>query len=280
MKTEVRTETSSLRSCSFSPEKYMVEIQNTFTGKSEKYLPVNARIAWFLTYCKEHRITPMFRPNVYFDRTVFQYIATVEVLMNGEVVAIEQAAKVYNPKEPATYAALMSAITAAKGRALADLGFGTLMSEMDEGNDGIPADTGIPTLMETPCPTDADAPPERIPDWFADDEYPDFMVEPEAEPKSEPKVKTEPKRKPKEKLVDAEPLPEFEPEPEKTLPKMSLEEARAFVVDRGTQKGMTLGELAATKPTTVKFYAEKMNLTETNAQLIAAAKVIVEEVGL
>lgn len=145
-----------------------------------------------------------------------------------------------------------TAETAALGRALKDAGFGTQFCDIALPNDAAYVDSGIQIALgdigeELPNPEE--------------DGLPDGIEETQKEEITKPKKVELSSDMPYEKLIEL----------------MTLEEAKKVKVDAGYDEGMTLGELAMKKPTSIQFHATRSrnNLVKAAAAfLLSAAKEI------
>ena len=134
-----------------------------------------------------------------------------------------------------------NAETAAIGRALAEAGFGTQFSDCD------PTEPPDATVVDSPIPVS-----------------------------SQPRPVTT--AKPAEHAPKAAPMPEPKPEgpltAEQYYAAMTLDKAKAVVIDCGCYKGKTLGQLALTKPGSLTRYVESYK--GPNNLLRAAARYLLD----
>lgn len=135
----------SVRKCSFNPSDYCIEIDSMRGDDSKQmYLEVKFRVLWFLTYCAENGLTGVIDESriVYIPETkMFQATATVSI--NGEVVGTGIAGKSYvYDDDRCSQTVIQDVATTAKGRALANAGFGTAMCAFEDG-EPTPCDAGI-----------------------------------------------------------------------------------------------------------------------------------------
>ena len=170
-----------IRNCGFNPVSHMMN-KGSDTEPSW-YLLVMWRVEWFNTYCAEHGITGMI------DDSEIQLVgtspalfwqATAKVYMDGQLVAQSTAATpVVGSDGMIDSSACQTAGTYAKGRALANLGFGTeavldelnlLPAEAASELNSIGCDAGInpamfgtPNAAPVPNPTPAPAPATAAP---------------------------------------------------------------------------------------------------------------------
>ena len=170
-----------IRNCGFNPVSHMMN-KGSDTEPSW-YLLIMWRVAWFNAYCAEHGITGMI------DDSEIQLVgtspalfwqATAKVYMDGKLVAQSTAATpVVGSDGMIDSSACQTAGTYAKGRALANLGFGTeavldelnlLPAEAASELNSIGCDAGInpamfgtPNAAPVPNPTPAPAPASAAP---------------------------------------------------------------------------------------------------------------------
>lgn len=248
-----------MRECSFRPEDHLIEI--AFEGKEEKnyYLEVKWRVVWFQIWCDEHGIRET-------DRQIKELpVKIIEGtnLLQAECVVMAGGNELGTGVGAVLLAgdisyAVQQAATIAKGRALANAGFGTVFSTAiasENGGREIPADGGI-------GPSDM---------YVIRDPSNPMLVQTVAEaPKEAPtKAKAEPS------APAPQPKPESKPAPEPEKKPMTREEALKFPIPiRGQNFGVPLGEMFAKKPGTVKYYAEEPRYA--GSELQEAAKLVVQ----
>lgn len=151
-----------------------------------------------------------------------------------------------------------SAETAAVGRALADAGFGIQFSEPGEEHDPNPVDAPV-TVSKT---NENDLPPED------DEPLPEEHVP--QQKKDSGKVgseKSSPKGNKKEELSEHMSVEEL-------TKKMTLDDAKAYIIPMGVYKGKTMGELCLEKPSALTWYIDSYG--GRNNLLRAAAKVLLD----
>ena len=186
-------------------------------GEPQKYLEVKWRIEWFLRYCDEYAIDGCIREEKY------AYIEAANTFVATSEILMDgkvvATATASKPYIPGTGSPtiLQEIFTAATGRALKNLGFGNTSCGVEEAED-IPCDAGIPTIDMRENPLFANILPK------------------------EPASSATPTKE-TEKANNAKPL--------------TLEEAKAVVLEIGSHKGKSMGELFATKPEMIEFYANK-----------------------
>ena len=267
---ELREGVANLRKCSFRPEHYFVRIPGFHDGDEESYyLEVKWREFWFHCYCDENNIQ---------DRAIEELPVTLiagtsflqaesHVTMNGKIVGRGVGGYCISGNDM-NYA-VQIASTIAKGRALANAGFGSVFTSASESESGgieIPCDSGVsadffvfqpqkldpsygnPMQVPAPPPLQSDAP--AMPANPRCDNQP-FIPQPQTAP--EP-----PARQATQTPVSAQ------------CPR-TREEALSFPVPlRGTWYGKPLSEVIAKDPASVRYYAERSR----NGDLKQAARLI------
>lgn len=151
-----------------------------------------------------------------------------------------------------------SAETAAVGRALADAGFGIQFSEPGEEHDPNPVDAPV-TVPKT---NKNDLPPED------NEPLPEESVP--QQKKVSGKVgseKSSSKNSKKEELSEHMSVEEL-------TKKMTLDDAKAYIIPMGFYKGKTIGELCLEKPSALTWYIDSYG--GKNNLLRAAAKVLLD----
>lgn len=299
------------RKCSFNPNDYMVTLERegpNGTRISEKYLEVKYRVLWFQLYCQENGLSGVIDDSeVIYDPVSKMVIANCVVYIDGVVVGRSSSAKYHDLANPERGALVFpGAGTAAKGRALANAGFGTVNSGKEEG-DTSPCDAGVQVVTEPNAKAEETAKPKSK---SAQEPKPQKVKEPEAasepaqpeEPKAEPDKKTEPEQAASEKTetnskeveatdsddaqmkldgVDdsSSPANEGANDSEIAAPE-TLEEALAVVVPIGRADilNKTLGEVMEIDPNVIRYYSSdrfvnpKLQYLKSAAQIILKAK--------
>lgn len=144
-----------LRKCGYDPSKDFIPAPYPNAAPGEVFLPTNARMRWFSVYCEENNI----HPNI--DESKFEIIpgigagyvvATVKLTMGDQVFSstagrtLLKEGETYNGMSTKEYndTVLPTCFTLAKGRCLANAGFGSGMA-WNPSEDGEPAapDAGI-----------------------------------------------------------------------------------------------------------------------------------------
>ena len=130
-----------VRRCGFNPADKLIDIEDMATGKSSKYLLVQDRVLWFVVYCDENQIKGVIDDSqIEYIEALNMFKATCTITMDGEVISKSSGSCVYTPGEMEK--AIETACTSAKGRALANAGFGTAMCYQDS-PEPIPCDAGV-----------------------------------------------------------------------------------------------------------------------------------------
>ena len=258
-----------VRACSYDAVSKLVDYTYE-SGRTEKYLEVKYRVDWFNAYCKENNIEG------YIDDSDIRYvpeaaawIATATVYMDGKPVGKSSASKTIIPGDMETgKVAVQTACTFAKGRALANAGFGTTATGVTatggcaEDGEFFTCDGGVPV-----APTPENNPLMRAADaeTKADKVPARRGRKPAAAPEQYAKVNTQ---------DAAAPVPAANTDDST----MSVEKARATVVQMGQFAGKTLGELALSNLDTIEWYAsDNFNSSvPANIALKEAAKVLLD----
>ena len=151
-----------------------------------------------------------------------------------------------------------SAETAAVGRALADAGFGIQFAEPGEEHDPNPVDAPV-TVSKT---NENDLSPED------DEPLPEEHVPQQKKVRGEVgSEKSNPKSSKKEELSEHMSVEEL-------TKKMTLDDAKAYIIPMGVYKGKTIGELCLEKPSALTWYIDSYG--GRNNLLRAAAKVLLD----
>ena len=125
-----------MRNCSYNPENDMIRV-TSFDGKEKTYLEVRYRVRWFHEYCDENGILGRIDDSdVRFVPEAGLLIATAAVYMNDKEVGKSAAGICLNGLDPLRAGTIVQTIaTQAKGRALANAGFGTISAGLAEEED-------------------------------------------------------------------------------------------------------------------------------------------------
>ena len=252
-----------MRDCSFNPSKYAIEVSYDGATK-ERYLEVKYRTQWFNTYCEEKGVVGFIDEHeLRFVPELGMLIATVLIYMDKELVGKSVAGLPFQPEMAETMpTAVQSVFTTAKGRALANCGFG--LGDADErAGETLPCDSGIKAgeVKET-----------------------DVVVTP-------PKKRGRPK-----KVKDSDPVPPVETKPSKeevipapqtqTQPQLpeseeytpeDLEKALDVVIPMGVYQGKTFRQIYEEDHNegAILFYATSFNSPDPEHQILKwAGKVI------
>ena len=242
----------------FYPEDYLINLADPADPQAvHKYLEVKYRVLWALLWACENKSKIRFEEKIdMYDPNTGCFICSCNIV-DGEnhLLASGRAGKLYNPAMNITDTPIQNACTSAKGRALANLGFGTFYGYAEEGDTSVPCDAGIPTLANNPFamlaagknlsddknnqPNDGDASAEKTP---------------------QPAVRAN---------GDVEPQLQRIP--------MTLEQAQAYVIKKGQYKDKTVGELNATDAGRkyLKYYCDPKNGAK-NLMLWSAALTIAD----
>ncbi len=218
-KTEIKE--YGVRKCSFSPASYLIDIADK-NGEVRKYLLVQDRVLWFQVYCTENNIVGVIDDSqIEFIEKLNLFKATCVITMNGDVISKSSGSCVFSGD---TEKAIEMACTSAKGRALANAGFGTANCYGDN-PEPIPCDAGIPAVPQLANnPLVPNTPAVKTP--------------------AQKGTANTAARKP----AEAPKLPE------------TLEDALKLVIAiRGQYYGQTLGEINGQNPDYIKFLATKYN---------------------
>lgn len=233
-----------VRECKgFNPQEHLIRIESLSSGKEELYLEVKFRVLWFLKYCDENNIFG------YIDETDIIYIpeakifqATATVYMDGKIVAKGIAGKPFSFDDSNSSKTVIQDIaTAAKGRALANAGFGTAMCAYEDSED-VPCESGIKVISNPLIPQQNNTQVTTTQKTGADTE----------------------------KSVNSE----FSPK--KNIPS-TIEEARMIKMSSGQHKGLTFGEIAAIDINFLRWIAENYNVPS-HPEYPAAAKIILSNI--
>lgn len=244
-----------LRKCSFKPDEHFVRIPGFKPEDGESYyLEVKWREFWFQRYCDEQGIQQRSieeLPVTLIAGTSFlQAVAVVK--MNGDVIG--RGVGGYNIANGDIAYAVQIASTIAKGRALANAGFGTVFSSSrtsESGGAEIPCDSGVKTS--------------------------EFFIR--RSPKN-PMFVTANEQALKSEQIDVKPENNAPAEDNRPAPApaggMTREDALRFQVTvRGKHYGEALGDVMGKDPKAVKYYAE--NTRYAGSELQTAAKLILAQ---
>lgn len=130
------------RACKgYNPIEHLIDIPNITTGEMGKYLLVPDRVTWFNAYCQENGIDGVIDDSqieVHFEANRNLVVAVCVIYMNGKEIAKSVGSGVFHDGDDIIFRkAVECAATSAKGRALANAGFGSNMSTGDEPEQGL-----------------------------------------------------------------------------------------------------------------------------------------------
>jgi len=240
---------SELRKCSFKPEEHFIKVRFQGTGDESFYLEVKWRMFWFQTYCREMGIQDYSieeQPANLIQGTNLIQVTCI-VRMDGKVAG--QGVGGYSVAGGDIAYAVQQAATIAKGRALANAGFGTVFSSAAANESGgfeVPADSGL-----------------RTSEFFVKRNPSNPMQVTTLTPENDSQTQVQPT------LSTAE--------PEQTESKeMTREEACRFKVPiRGKHFGETLGDVMGKDPSAVNYYAT--NTRYSGSELQKAAQLMLQK---
>ena len=215
-------------------------------GENDLYLDVKYRLLWFRLHCPNGKIDPEL---VHLDEK--SAVVCCKVYADKADPADQFIGKAYSQRFPTEERFgdrfLEIAETVAKGRALADAGYGTQFCMNGETLASIIADAPIKM-------------PPAVPAQSAPVSQPPQQMQPQT-PAQQPKAAA--------------------PEPPKTVDEymrvMTIEQAKAVKVDFGRFNGRTLGDIAMKNPGDLAWYVK--NYSGHNLALKAGATKLLEAVG-
>ena len=239
-------------------------------GESDLYLDVKYRLLWFRLHCPNGKIDPEL---VHLDEK--SAVVCCKVYADKADPADQFIGKAYSQRfsteDRFGDRFLEIAETVAKGRALADAGYGTQFCMNGETLASIIADAPI----KMPPDEDAGHPGSVVAS---------FTAQPTTDPPVFSQTATAPKStQPTQQQVQP-PVQQSHasaPEPPKTLDEylrvMTIEQAKAVKVDFGRFSGWSLGEIAMKSPGDLAWYVK--NYSGHNLALKAGATKLLETVG-
>ena len=253
---------SELRKCNFAPQDHFIKIRFKNSDDESFYLEVKWREFWFHTFCTENGIFGSIIENDAALIAGTQFLqASAEVMMDGKVAG-RGVGGYYLSGNDMEYAVQM-AETIAKGRALANAGFGTVFTSASASENGgfeVPCDGGM-----------------RTSEFFVRSEKnPMQMVRnnnttvPEEKPTAE-------KPKPEPVKADPQPAPAAVTQPENNGEKIptTREEALRFRIPvRGKHFNEAFGDVMGKDPDAVRYYATNPRYAGKAVQ--AAAKLVLQ----
>lgn len=251
-----------LRKCrDFHPEEHFIKVSFQDSNRESYYLEVKWRTFWFLAYCEENGLRGRIEEHpveILPGTNLVQAVCSVYI--DGDLVGKGVGGTILRDN----MYAVQQAATIAKGRALANAGFGTVFSSAstnESGGQEIPCDGGLRVDEvtadffvrsrndphnsmddgEASDPTEADVAPAPVQTTPAPAPAP---AQPAPAPVQFPKYQ-----------------PQFAAAPQTDDKPMTFEEARDFVVNINHEyKGKTLGEVYAlgfNGQRTIQYFAEK-----------------------
>lgn len=224
----------------FNPNSNLIDIQG-LDGNEQKYLEVKYRVEWFNRYCEENGISGFIdESEIAYNEQCRMFIAICKVYMDDKLIATGIGGKVLDGDIIEKNRVIQSVATVAKGRALANAGFGTAMcSAGEDGEDPntLPCDAGI-TPNNPLRPQQSNTDKKEKPEQTAS--------------------------KSKKSAETPEPLP------------LTAEDAKGVKVPEGfrSYSGKSLGEVMAMDPNYIKFLATKYAYPDKHPALIAGAKIL------
>ncbi len=267
-RSELPAAQGTIRACSYNPASDIIELTVSDSSKKpDLYLEVKNRLRWFHQYLRDRNTTGYVDDSeVRYDPAAKMLFATARVFIEGVLAGVSSASRPYDPDEPALYTQqpIARVCTAAKGRALANAGFGITASALEDGKN-TPCDAGIqvvhengedqvvplyqktgPAGMESRLPV---MPPEETPEPTQTEE----LTAPAAPAKEAP-----------ESIGPDVPG------------RMGYQAAKALVLPFGSLKGKTMAEAMNLDPSLVEFYAsERFKGKDKYPQINEAALVMV-----
>lgn len=137
----------------FEPSDYLIDIMNPGDTKPHKYMEVKYRMLWALMWATANKKKLRFREYIIgYDPASKIYTCGCEIKdEHDRIIATGIAGKYYDPLVNISDTPIQNACTAAKGRALASLGFGTFYGDTaDDGDTSVPCDAGVPVMADNP----------------------------------------------------------------------------------------------------------------------------------
>lgn len=267
--TEVRLRDgiAQIRKCSFKPEEHFINLEIDGQKKPRYYLTVDWRLFWLQLWCqengKEYNVEE--QPVVPIPGTA--WIQTVcTVVIDGKIAGQGIGGINLNGPKGGDYA-IQSCATIAKGRALANAGFGSVFTSASESESGgieIPCDSGVAADFFV-------VQPQRIDSAYGNPIQASMTPQPQ-NPAAAPATAVFSEQS----MQESQTFPAY-PARQTTQTPVSLEypktreEALAFPVPiRGSWYGKPLSEVIAKDPGSVRYYAEKSR----NGDLKQAARLI------
>ncbi len=265
-----------IRKCSFKPEEHFINLEIDGEKKPRLYLPVEWRLCWLHTWCQENDKTYFVEENQVIQLPGTSYIQTeCTVYIDGTAAGKGIGGINLNGPRANDYA-VQSCATIAKGRALANAGFGSVFTSASPNESGgieVPCDSGMSAdfFMFKPLGPmfgNPMAPQNGIPASVSANQMPipqSTVLAPAPAPVSAENTFTD--QTPLNTQRKATQIEKTDACP------TTREEALKFIVPlRGEWKGHALSEVVAKAPSTVRWYAENSR----NADLKHAARLVLD----
>ena len=256
-----------LRRCSFDPKSYLINLESDSNKKARLYLTVEWRVYWFQTWCQENGKSYLIEESPVESIQGTSFIqSSCTVYIDGEAAGHGIGGINLSGSKGGDYC-IQSCATIAKGRALANAGFGSVFSSALDSENGadIPCDGGMGTDFFVFSPQwlgpKADIQPPISPQTVQEVIPMSQMMQASA---AMPCSSGLPQAFPTRTVRQATAAPETGNAPK------TREEALRFIVPmKGEWFGHPLGDVLAKSPKDVQFYASCRN-----ADLKAAAKLV------
>lgn len=252
------TKDTKLRECSYDPTEDLITISYDNDSVPEKYLEVKYRIKWFNIWCQENgKVGRIEDADITIVEGMNLIIATASIFVDNELIAKSSSSAPYIPGDNENNAKVVqNACTSAKGRALANAGFGTISSGLpSEEGDLFPVDSGIRVERDPSNPMRFRKMTAAQTSGAADNVPTNESSAPVAAPKTSKSAPKAPKA-----------------ENSAITPEQRIKDAYNFVVPMGEYAGKTLSYIMGVKPDRVEFYAEKYK--GNNTALVEAARTV------
>ena len=256
-----------LRRCSFDPKSHLINLEIDSNKKARLYLTVEWRVYWFQTWCQENGKSYLIEESPVESIQGTSFIQSrCTVYIDGEAAGHGIGGINLSGSKGGDYC-IQSCATIAKGRALANAGFGSVFSSALDSENGadIPCDGGMGTDFFV-----------FSPQWLG----PKADIQPPISLQTVQEVIPMSQTMPASAAMPCSPgLPQAFPArtvreataaPETGNAPKTREEALRFIVPmKGEWFGHPLGDVLAKSPKDVQFYASCRN-----ADLKAAAKLV------
>lgn len=303
---------SDVRKCGYDPRFDMMLLPEA-NGIQTPYLGVKYRVHWFNQYVAEADRgantgeSYIDDSKVWYDEKAKLLTARAEVFLNGIMVGSSCASIPYDPNLPSVHGVVMRVCTQAKGRALANAGFGVAVSTLEDGQSTGLCDSGIRVTMAANGAVVVKPLYQSIPEAPAATKDPATAAlqaapapkrgrgrrkntETDSTHDAQESAQTEPANMPvPEVKAQSNPTP-AKPEPPQpatsasvatapqatALPPMPIEEARKFIMPLGAYKGLSMGEVWGKEQKIIRFYASPKFNNSRFTDIKRAAIAIVE----